>query len=275
MRETNRTRRRLLAALLTGAALPIPTRAEDGDTPEALRNPLLWAVAWKQTAAEYRALCYQAWNVARLLIERALAERDERPLCVIMDVDDTVLHAGSYWGYLVAEDRDFFDDAIWDAWIPQNLATPVPGALDFCRYCESNGVEIFYVTSRDQGRQTYQHARTQLQALGFPRADDGHLTVLRETSDKSATRERIAQTHRVVLLVGDNLNDYKRDYYLQDVDERLSLVDRDREDYGRTFIVLPNPTDGHWVRAIFGESEPAPTDANRRLLRAAATRGAW
>lgn len=41
-------------------------------------------------------------------------------------------------------------------------------------------------------------------------------------------------------------------------------------DYGHRFIVLPNPTDGHWVSAIFGESEPAPTDENRRRLRDAA-----
>jgi hypothetical protein len=39
--------------------------------------------------------------------------------------------------------------------------------------------------------------------------------------------------------------------------------------------VLPNPTDGHWVRAIFGESEPAPTDKNRSKLKAAAMHEAW
>ena len=58
-------------------------------------------------------------------------------------------------------------------------------------------------------------------------------------------------------------------------DERLALMERDRDHWGREFIVLPNPTDGHWVRAIFGDSEPAPTDENRRLLKAAATQIAW
>ena len=24
------------------------------------------------------------------------------------------------------------------------------------------------------------------------------------------------------------------------------------------FVIFPNPTDGHWIRAIFGESEPQP-----------------
>lgn len=75
---------------------------------------------------------------------------------------------------------------------------------------------------------------------------------------------------RLAEWIGDNLNDYKRDYYVADVAERLNVMERDCDAYGHRFIVLPNPTDGHWVRAIFGESEPAPTDENRRRLRDAA-----
>ena len=52
-------------------------------------------------------------------------------------------------------------------------------------------------------------------------------------------------------------------------------MERDREDFGETFILFPNPTDGHWVRAIFGESEPAATDENRQVLMRASVRGAW
>ena len=54
-----------------------------------------------------------------------------------------------------------------------------------------------------------------------------------------------------------------------------ALMERDREDFGETFILFPNPTDGHWVRAIFGESEPAATDENRQVLMRASVRGAW
>ncbi|MEQ8207517.1 MAG: hypothetical protein RIA65_15195, partial [Woeseia sp.] len=67
----------------------------------------------------------------------------------------------------------------------------------------------------------------------------------------------------------------RRDYYVKDVDERMALMERDRVDWGDKFILLPNPTDGHWVRAIFGESEPMPTAANRARLKQAATRLAW
>ena len=76
-------------------------------------------------------------------------------------------------------------------------------------------------------------------------------------------------------MLGDNLNDFRRDYYVKDVAERQALMERDRDDWGSKFILLPNPTDGHWVRAIFGESEPLANAQNRQRLKAAASRLAW
>ena len=266
-------RRRLLALMLAGGVSGVA----NAQTSEDLRNPLLWAVAWKQTAAEYFALCHQAYNLARLRVDEALAAHrdDDSPLAVISDIDDTILHARSYWGYLVAQGLDFFDDAIWDEWLPDNDVTAAPGALSFFRYCESRDVEVFYVTNRDQGDRTFELALAQLRHLEFPFADEAHLYVFRETSDKSPAREEIESSHRVAVTLGDNLNDYRRDYYVRDVDERMSLMERDRDHWGRDFILLPNPTDGHWVRAIFGDSEPAPTDENRRILREAAMTHVW
>ena len=275
MNRENFSRRRLLAAGLSSSVAAIAACHTKEPNVQVPRNALLWAVAWKQTAAEYQALCHQAYNLARLRLDQALAANHQKPLAVITDVDDTVLHAGSYWGHLVDLDRDFFDDALWDEWIPENLATAVPGSREFLRHCEENEVEAFYVTSRDQGENTFDYALRQLELLDMPFADEAHLTVFRDSSDKSPARDRIAESHEIVLYIGDNLNDYKRDYYVADVDERLALMERDREDFGNRFILLPNPTDGHWVRAIFGESEPAESAENLRTLAAAATRNAW
>lgn len=271
-------RRRFMGlALASGAFAGLGSASAMAQADDDIRNPLLWAAAYKQTAAEFYALCHQAYNLARMRIDLALAQHQpgDRPLAVITDMDNTILHAMSYWGYLINEGRDFFDDAIWDEWVPYNAITAVPGANDFFNYCKEQGVEIFYVTNRDQGERTFEYALAHLHYLDFPIENDDQLFVFRTSSDKSPARRKIEETHEVALMIGDNLNDYGRDYYVQDVDERRSLMERDRDHWGNKFILVPNPTDGHWVRAIFGDSEPEPTDDNRRKLRDAAVRVAW
>ncbi len=279
--EADEERRRILGLVLVGSALAglgsATTAAQDEMVGDRLRNPLLWAVAYKQTAAEFYALCHQAYNLARMRIDLALAEHSsgDRPLAVITDMDNTILHALSYWGHLINGGKDFFDDAIWDEWLPHNQITAVPGARDFIDYCKSKGVEVFYVTNRNQGERTFEYALAHLRHLNFPIDGEENLFVFRETSDKTPARRKIEETHEVALMLGDNLNDYRRDYYVKDVEERRVLMERDRDDWGTKFILIPNPTDGPWVRAIFGDSEPAPTDGNRRKLKDAATRVAW
>ncbi|HOE40651.1 MAG TPA: 5'-nucleotidase, lipoprotein e(P4) family [Rhodoferax sp.] len=262
------------ATAQTAAAAPNTT----GPSGSGVNNALLYAAAWKQTAAEYRALYYQGFNVARMHVEMALSKRKagDKPLAVVTDMDDTVLHALNYWGHLIKQNKDYFDDLIWDKWIPENKVTASPGSLDFLKFCAENGVEVFYVTSRDQGEKTYEYAMGHLKVLGFPYADEKHLTVLRDTSNKEKRQDEIMKDFSVVVFLGDNLNDFRRKYYIKsNVDERLKMMETDREKYGRNYIVFPNPTDGHWLAAIFGESEPPPTDANREIMKKAATKSAW
>lgn len=236
-------------------------------------NILTMAAAYKETAAEYRALYYQGFNIAHQKVAHALAhhKKDDKPLAVITDVDDTILLHGKYWASLIADGGEFFDDPKWDAYIPTNESEAAPGALDFLNFCKKYGVEVFYVTSRDQGEGTYGMALDNLKAKGFPYADQEHLTVLIDTSNKEKTDLKIEEKYNVVVYLGDSLNDYRRKYYVKDVAQRQKLMEEDKAVYGDKFIVMPNPTDGHWIRAIFGESEPADTAANRATWKKAAT----
>lgn len=118
----------------------------------------------------------------------------KRPLAVITGIDNTIVHACSYWGYLINEGIDFFNDDIWDKWIPKNLISLVPSAGEFLRHCEKQSVEVFYVTDRDQGPNTYNYALRQLQYLALPLADRAHLTVFRDWSDTAPAREAISTT---------------------------------------------------------------------------------
>jgi 5'-nucleotidase (lipoprotein e(P4) family) len=270
----------LACALVALAAAPGLAHAQSGaprnttgPSGEGANNLLIAAVAWKQTAAEYRALYYQGYALARLQVERALAARgaSDKPLAVISDLDDTVLLPLAYWARLIERNGDFLDDAAWDAWIPTNQMIVAPGAREFLTFCQSRGVEVFYITNRDQGERTFEFAIAHLRTAGLPFADADHLTVLRETSNKQTRQDEIAKTHDIAVLLGDNLNDFRRKYYANNVDERFSLMDEDRAQFGARYILFPNPTDGHWMRAIFGESEPRPSDENRRRFKEAAT----
>jgi len=277
MRKTVKVLVKALAiSMALAAAMPAlgqNTTSNDSN----IENNLMMAMAWKQTAAEFRALYHQGFNIARMRVEIALAQKqdDSLPLAIISDVDETLLLANDYWGYLITQGQDFFDDASWDRWIEENRAVASPGALEFLNFCVSNSVEIFYVTNRDQGETTVQLAIENLNAVGFPLADTAHLRVLRESSNKELVQQRIREDYEVVALLGDNLNDFARRYYSTDIDQRMSLMEQDKDRYGRDYILFPNPTDGHWIRAIFGESEPAGSDENRGILKDAATRAAW
>jgi len=277
MRETVQIVVKILAMSLV-LATAMPALGQNATSRDRdIENNLMMAMAWKQTAAEFRALYHQGFNIARMRVEIALAQKqdDSLPLAIISDVDETLLLSNDYWGYLISQGQDFFDDASWDRWIEEDRAVASPGALAFLNFCLSNSVEIFYVTNRDQGETTVQLAIENLNAVGFPMVDTAHLRVLRESSNKELVQQQIREDYEVVALLGDNLNDFARRYYSTDVDQRMSIMEQDRDRYGRDYILFPNPTDGHWIRAIFGESEPAASDENREILRDAAMRAAW
>ena len=277
-----RTATRLVAAAALSIFVTANAQAQDANTTgpsgDGVNNALLYAVAWKQTAAEYQALYHQGFNVARMHVESALARRKDgdKPLAVVTDMDDTVVLPLQYWGHLVSNNIDFFDDPIWDKWIPTNGVVASPGAKAFLEFCAQNGVEVFYITSREQGEKTYEYAMGHLKHLGYPYADDAHLTVFRDTSNKEKRQDEIMLTHDVVVFLGDNLNDFRRKYYLKgDVDGRIAAMEVDKGLYGTKYVVFPNPTDGHWLAAIFGESEPPATDGNRLKMKDAAMKKAW
>lgn len=227
------------------------------------------AVAWRETSAERDMLYRQGFNIARDRLDAALQAQkpSDKPLAVVTDIDDTVLDSNTYWSELIAAGGQSFDDALWDKWVENNGPTATPGAVDFLTYAQSKGVQVFYVSSRDQGEDTQKFAVANLSTVGLPFADDEHVTVLRESSDKEPAQKAVEEKFTVPVLLGDNLNDFKRVYYVKSVPERRELAEKDAAEFGRRFVVFPNPTDGHWMRAIFGDSEPADTPEYRTQLR--------
>ena len=126
-----------------GSEVTVASAAE----PQAVTksNILTMAAVWKQTAAEYRALYYQGFNIAQKYVDEAVAKKKkkDKPLAVITDMDDTVVIHDRYWAHLIANGEEFFNDPVWDKYIPTNSLLPAPGALDFLNHCREKAWKSF------------------------------------------------------------------------------------------------------------------------------------
>jgi acid phosphatase len=230
------------------------------------------AVLWMQTAAEYKASAVQAYRLARLQLDAALADPSWTaateqtnaaglPPAVILDLDETVLDNSAFEARL-AQDASAYSEDAWNQWVEERKAGAVPGALEFVQYAAGRGVTLFYVTNRDH--RVEDATRDVMARLGVPLAPDRDVVLARhengwDASDKSSRRLAVARTHRILLLVGDNFEDFVGGTR-GSVAERDALMRKYAAFWGRQWIVLPNPTYGSWESALT-VGAPQPSDA--------------
>lgn len=244
----------LLSGLLAGGCAGTKKQmAEESVEPYSTRDlneQLVMATLWMQSAAEYRALCYQAFNVAAMNLDSFLnAYTGSKPVAVIVDADETVIDNSAYEAFLIGQDFGY-SSSTWVPWMAAAEARAIPGAKRFLDYAAAKGVEIFYVTNRKMVG--YDGTRENLAALGFPDVDEKHLLLRTDSSDKQARRDMVAEGYEVALLIGDNLNDFTSDFAKKSVAERFGSTDAIEGEWGTRFIVVPNPTYGEWEGAVYG-----------------------
>ncbi|MBL0181310.1 MAG: 5'-nucleotidase, lipoprotein e(P4) family [Chitinophagaceae bacterium] len=209
----------------------------------------LSGILWQEQSGEYKALCYQAFNLARLRLEEILrTNKDSMPLAVITDVDETVLDNSPGAAKDILNGRTY-GDSTWRLWVDYAKASATPGAVEFFNYAAQHGVQCFYITNRkeDQKAATMQN----LQLRGFPQVDSMHMMMKGPSSDKEPRRQEVAKKYNVVLLLGDNLNDFNDLFFEKYVTERNANVDKIQSLFGSKYIMLPNATYGDWENALW------------------------
>lgn len=212
-------------------------------------NGKVWASLWQQRAAEYKALCFQAYNIARLRIDEAVKLQGSKPLAVVTDIDETLLDNSPEDARGAIHNEDF-DAAKWKQWTAQAAADTVPGAPGFFKYAASKGVTVFYITNRDEDERT--GTLKNLRRYQLPNADDGHLLLKGKSSSKESRRQQILANYNIVLLCGDNLADFDARYDNHPAeDNRTATTERLKQQFGSKYIVLPNPSYGDWEGALF------------------------
>jgi len=241
-------------------------------------NNTLYSTLWLQTAAEYEAHTLQAYNTAETLLPVALEDSSwtasleqedpffDKPPAIILDLDETAID-NSFYEARVILDKTGFDAVSWNNWVREAEAEAVKGAVELTNYADELGVAVFYITNRDSEVQAY--TEQNLLDLGFP-VDEG--SVMSNggqpewTSAKTERRKLVAENYRVLMMFGDDLNDFlpARDI---SIEERKRSVEDYADRWGVKWFVLPNPNYGSWERALYSGDEESDEELQQTRLK--------
>jgi 5'-nucleotidase (lipoprotein e(P4) family) len=276
----------LLAAACQTPAPPPPVAAPvavhssaASDTARiALANAQLSSTLWQQTSVEYRALTKQAYTNARLLLDAALADPkwtaaleqegdySKLPPAIILDIDETVIDTSAYQASLMAAGVPHTEER-FEAFVAAARSPGLDGAKEFLDYAVSKGVKVFYLTNRRAPAE--QITRNNLAFAGLPVDPNVDTVILRgerpewDPGDKAPRRRSIAENYRVLLVFGDDFNDFVTAYG-KTVDERAAIYQQYRDYFGMKWIILPNANYGTWDRAlVLGHSNLTPEEELR------------
>jgi 5'-nucleotidase (lipoprotein e(P4) family) len=241
-------------------------------TQEQLNDQLVLSVNWTQESGEYAAVTYQAFNLAKRAFDQALASGVKNP-AVSVDLDETLIDNSAYEAGLI-DTNNQFSNSTWYPWIKSENATAIPGAVDFVNYVNSKGGKVFFISDRDESstgssanNDLEQSTINNLVKLGFSDVNDqtvllrGEFTATKAdgTVDRGKELRRQAVTngnadgnqYELVLLAGDNLNDFDNKAGTANADRR-AYVEANQNQYGvyqpgkAAYIPLPNAQYGAW-----------------------------
>lgn len=226
------------------------------------------AVLYYQKAAETRALYYQGFNVARMMIDNDLKVKSKLKKAVVLDIDETALDNSPYEAQCIL--GNFAYPERWDEWCNAGKAEPTPGAVEFLNYAAEKGYAIFYITNRKA--KFTESTLKNLRDKGFPMADTTHVLFRTAGNSKEERRVKVMKEYNIVMLMGDNLADFTRVFDEKlSLEQRIAKTDSLKQEFGKKFIVFPNPMYGDWEMAVY--PDPAASPAVKDSLRKSCLQG--
>jgi 5'-nucleotidase (lipoprotein e(P4) family) len=235
----------LLSALISFSICDSDDKAKTERSSD--NEAFLMGILWQQKSAEYRALVYQSFNIAKMMIDKESRVKRTKKKAVVIDIDETVLDTSPYQAKSITANQNY--PGGWNEWCNLAKAREVPGAKEFLRYAASRGYDIFYVSNRESV--LMDGTIKNLKTLGFPQVEKNHILLRENSSSKKERRKTIEKTHYIAIFLGDNLNDFSDIFENRSIEERFTETDRRQRDFGRRFIILPNPVYGDWEGALY------------------------
>lgn len=225
--------------------------AAKAEQEQAMNEQLLIPTLYHQRAAEVAALSYQAYNSAKASLDQLIAEapKNGKPLAIVTDVDETVLDNSPFEAKCVEMNCSYTPE-MWDEWCAEGTAKPIKGAVEFFKYAAEKGITTYYITNRKDHLEDI--TVKNLQDVGFPFADEEHVLPRTAESNKEGRRQMVAKDYNIIMFCGDVLPDFSEEFEGLTSDQRFTLADSLRNEFGRRFIVLPNVMYGDWLNALDG-----------------------
>jgi len=232
-----------------------------------------YATRWAAYSVEYQAVSAQIYAQATRDIPRLLddpswsavpgfAADANKPPAVILDVDETILSGTDMELTMVP-----FSTQRQYEWGKANKPIPIRGVVDFIDAARDAGIEVFILTNRpcDQYEGTTGDCPTEevtlksLSDIGIE-VDGAHAHFANEQPgwdrEKVTRREFIAETHRVIMVFGDDFGDFvacsrgtpKLPCTRPATREsRAAALETYQEYFGNGWYILPNPMYGSWT----------------------------
>ncbi|MDH3304152.1 MAG: acid phosphatase [Gammaproteobacteria bacterium] len=259
-----------LSMLAACASAPAPGRAAASAGYDPQQD---LGLLWVKHSAEYTAITRQTYRFAEAALPRFIADTswsampgqsdaEKLPPAVILDVDETVV---SNVDFQLTFERPFTNRKLYDFY-REHAAIPVAGVVDFVAAARKAGVDIFFVTNRpcetideepDPCPQRH-GVIDELESIGIS-TDDEHVLLADENDwdrAKIRRREHVANTHRVIMLFGDDLGDFvpcvRTKLYGPCTEpatkaSRAQLVEKYTNYWGNGWYILPGPMHGSWT----------------------------
>lgn len=213
---------------------------------------LTMSVLWYQKSAEMKAIYYQTYYLAKLALDKNIVEsQSEKKKAIVLDIDETILD-NSPFSVKCIETGKAYTPKFWKEWSDLAKANILAGAKDFLNYAKEKNVNIFYVSNRKVNE--LESTIKNLKKYDLPNVDKKYIFLKEETSSKLERRNLILENYEILLFVGDNLTDFSEIYENRDKNLAIDLVEKDKNQFGKKWIILPNPIYGDWENAIYDNS---------------------
>lgn len=242
----------LLIPLVVAACATSPRQLPSGVPPAPVTNRTLADTApaslrWTRSAAEHRALFLEIYRNATTAVEQLSVGEPKGRWGVIMDADETVLDNAQYEQERARIGQGYSAQS-WADWVRRQAAPALPGAAAFVERVHSLGGRVAIVTNRDEsvcGATRNNLAQDGIAAdlvLCQPSGAPGDKNP-RFQAVIDGTASPAVPPLDVVMWVGDNIQDFPR------LDQSIRLAkDSAFVDFGRRFVILPNPMYGSWEK---------------------------